>query len=420
MTGAYYLSPRYKEILGYRDDELPSDPGSFFGLIHPDDSGRMAATVESYNHDLTKDRFADELRLKHRDGTYRWVVSRGRIVRNDPGRADSHCRRNRRHDRPAGIRAKLAASEKRLRDIIDSLFGFVGLFTLDGKLIDCNGPAIEAAGLRIEEDCWANCSGRLPAGAHSSRASKLSARNDGARGSRGSGALRDQCSRSGQAANGGRYHVWPVARPARQDLQHRRRMAWISPRASKPKPNCSMPRKSAESANRAKSEFLANMSHEIRTPMNGIIGLTEVLLDTSSERRTAGISGAGAELGGIAAHHHQRHSGRFQDRSRKTAAGNTGDRSTRRCSRHAEGAEGIRGCQRAESGLPGGSGRAGDDARRFRTAPAGADQSGGERDQIHRSGRSRRSPFNARPMARMPCNSRYATPASASRRRSRR
>mgnify|MGYP000031138227 FL=1 len=37
----------------------------------------------------------------------------------------------------------------------------------------------------------------------------------------------------------------------------------------------------AEAANRAKSEFLANMSHEIRTPMNGVIGMTELLLDTS-------------------------------------------------------------------------------------------------------------------------------------------
>jgi two-component system, sensor histidine kinase and response regulator len=37
----------------------------------------------------------------------------------------------------------------------------------------------------------------------------------------------------------------------------------------------------AEYANHAKSSFLANMSHEIRTPMNGILGMAELLLQTS-------------------------------------------------------------------------------------------------------------------------------------------
>jgi signal transduction histidine kinase/ligand-binding sensor domain-containing protein/CheY-like chemotaxis protein/HPt (histidine-containing phosphotransfer) domain-containing protein len=37
----------------------------------------------------------------------------------------------------------------------------------------------------------------------------------------------------------------------------------------------------AELAAQAKAQFLANMSHEIRTPMNGVIGMTELLLDTT-------------------------------------------------------------------------------------------------------------------------------------------
>ncbi|WP_084158673.1 PAS domain S-box protein [Solidesulfovibrio alcoholivorans] len=37
----------------------------------------------------------------------------------------------------------------------------------------------------------------------------------------------------------------------------------------------------AESANKAKSEFLANMSHEIRTPLNGLLGMLQILEDTT-------------------------------------------------------------------------------------------------------------------------------------------
>jgi nitrogen-specific signal transduction histidine kinase len=40
-------------------------------------------------------------------------------------------------------------------------------------------------------------------------------------------------------------------------------------------------KEAAEAASHAKSDFLANMSHEIRTPMNGVLGMTELLLDTS-------------------------------------------------------------------------------------------------------------------------------------------
>ena len=41
----------------------------------------------------------------------------------------------------------------------------------------------------------------------------------------------------------------------------------------------------AENANQAKSDFLANMSHEIRTPINAVIGMNEMILRESDDKK---------------------------------------------------------------------------------------------------------------------------------------
>jgi PAS domain S-box-containing protein len=48
-------------------------------------------------------------------------------------------------------RQELDASEKRLRQIIDALFGFVGLYTVEGVLVEANRAPLQAAGLDPDE-----------------------------------------------------------------------------------------------------------------------------------------------------------------------------------------------------------------------------------------------------------------------------
>ncbi len=80
LTGEAYMSPRWKAILGYADDELPNLASSFFDRIHP---GDKAVVTEAIRTDLEDDApYVLDFQLRCKNGDYRWVHGRGRIWRD--------------------------------------------------------------------------------------------------------------------------------------------------------------------------------------------------------------------------------------------------------------------------------------------------------------------------------------------------
>jgi PAS domain S-box-containing protein len=82
-TGAVVYSPRWKEMLGYADDEIEPHVSAWERLLHPDDMARARELDETLRRGGNT--YEGEFRLRHKDGHYVHVLSRGFPIRRDPG-----------------------------------------------------------------------------------------------------------------------------------------------------------------------------------------------------------------------------------------------------------------------------------------------------------------------------------------------
>lgn len=83
QTGASYLSPRGREILGYQPDEPIVGMDSFFERVHPDDVSRVREVLTGSAQGCAPYRL--EYRLQLPGGGRRWLLSRGAVVCNEDG-----------------------------------------------------------------------------------------------------------------------------------------------------------------------------------------------------------------------------------------------------------------------------------------------------------------------------------------------
>jgi PAS domain S-box-containing protein len=80
-----HFSPEWKRLIGYEDQELPNAHEQWLSRLHPEDRDQVLAALQDYL-DGRRAEYAVQYRLRHRDGSYRWIYARGLALRDADGR----------------------------------------------------------------------------------------------------------------------------------------------------------------------------------------------------------------------------------------------------------------------------------------------------------------------------------------------
>src|SRR6202043_945669 len=81
LTNVMYFSPRWKSMLGYQEGEIGDYPEEWLDRIHDSDRERVKDELTAHQQGLTP-HFESEHRVLTKDGTFRWMLSRGLVVRD--------------------------------------------------------------------------------------------------------------------------------------------------------------------------------------------------------------------------------------------------------------------------------------------------------------------------------------------------
>ncbi len=145
-----FLSARWKQLRGYREEEIGVDETEWSSRIHPEDFSRVMAAVQSYfNKEIPA--FHCEYRTRRKDGTYFWISDRGVAVWDAQGRvvrmvgSETDITERKRGE------AELRHSEGQFRTVVESAPNGILLVDGRGRIVLVNGQIERQFGYRREE-----------------------------------------------------------------------------------------------------------------------------------------------------------------------------------------------------------------------------------------------------------------------------
>ena len=80
--GTVFFTRRWKEMLGFEESEVGNELSEWTSRVHPDDLPQVMSDVSAHMHGETA-AYINEHRVRCKDGSYKWILDRGRIVSTD-------------------------------------------------------------------------------------------------------------------------------------------------------------------------------------------------------------------------------------------------------------------------------------------------------------------------------------------------
>jgi len=150
LSNEVYFSPRWKQMLGYEQDELPNELESWSENVYPDDLPLAMQAIDDYLCGNTPE-FRIEFRMYHKNGTDVDILSRGSVVRDSDRTPLRFVGTHVDMTQQKQTQSLLRESEHKFRTIFDSADDAMMLLDENG-FFDCNQSTLKIFGCDTRDE----------------------------------------------------------------------------------------------------------------------------------------------------------------------------------------------------------------------------------------------------------------------------